>query len=606
MEYTMNYFIKRAFIISLLMLSSAFAAGEPASWDYHQSNKNIIDIRDSESNHLALLTTEDLPKEYSWTCNKFMIATINDPAGKIIGQMQMISDPKDYLLIGYNRKVWLIPQTAFQPNILPTRMPNPRVPNTHPQSQTAKTSMTRHTYPSEQTHRARTTQSSQFPSLAEALRQAHDPSMAGRQQDHSESSAVIDLTQDSETFSSQNNHMHAEVSRPAPIATQTKTPRTVRITGKKRVREDEKEETHASKRTKHDNLEWDKVAYWRINPDQTAELQLCDIEGNVLHTEAVRTKYGKRKIIQGYLNITLNKEQIILRRDPKDKANLEDNDFAAGSNAHHHCYYGETRHIRTNIKVANIEMAAYWRINPDQQDELQLCDKDGNVLHTEKVRTSYGERKLHQFNKHKGTLWLRINKKVYFFKRDSKDLTNLEKSGFAEGSNQYFKAYGKVYKNHSLAAAYWRIDPDQPGYFQLCDQNGTVLHTGKVITSKGDRKLSNGYLNITLNKEQIILRRDPKDTAILGENGFAPGQIATIWKQSTAKGVAEDLMDCEQETGVDNAVTVSPSTHYNSETDDDEELSDDLLEFCDLLEEELSNDLLKFRNLLEETLASNS
>ena len=199
----------------------------------------------------------------------------------------------------------------------------------------------------------------------------------------------------------------------------------------------------------------------------------------------------------------------------------------------------------------------------------------------------HGNRKLVERKKNRGTLRLRINKESFFFKRDFNDLTSLEKSGFAEGSDEFFRAYGKVYKNRSLAAiqsaAYWRIHPDQPRYFQLCDQDGTVLHIEEVRTQYGERKLSNGYLNIFLNNKQIKFKRDPKDTASLEENGFAEGQAANIWKPSKNCENAANAAICDHDQQQHQSVidSIKPSTpvtffaeemDYKTDSDSEDEL----------------------------------
>jgi hypothetical protein len=51
----------------------------------------------------------------------------------------------------------------------------------------------------------------------------------------------------------------------------------------------------------------------------------------------------------------------------------------------------ENPRIRTKYDF-DIKKAAYWRIAPDQNGYLQLCDKRGNVLHTEKVINDNGKK----------------------------------------------------------------------------------------------------------------------------------------------------------------------------------------------------------------------
>ncbi len=89
------------------------------------------------------------------------------------------------------------------------------------------------------------------------------------------------------------------------------------------------------------------------------------------------------------------------------------------------------------------------------------------------------------------------------------------------------------YKNVNInKAVYWRIAPDQPGYFQLLDAKGSILHTAMVLSHKGERKLVKGFLKIVCGKKSRFLRRIFNDCAVLEEHGFAPGQIAKIFRQS--------------------------------------------------------------------------
>ena len=65
--------------------------------------------------------------------------------------------------------------------------------------------------------------------------------------------------------------------------------------------------------------------------------------------------------------------------------------------------------------------------------------------------------------------------------------------------------------------AYWRIAPGEERHFELCDAEGGVLCTLSVKTKFGKlRKLNQGCLRV---KDKHI-KRAPKDTADLKENGF--------------------------------------------------------------------------------------
>ena len=281
----------------------------------------------------------------------------------------------------------------------------------------------------------------------------------------------------------------------------------------------------SAKQTKYsNNFDILKVCYWQIAPNQPGYFQLCDTKDNVLYTGRVRTKYGLRKLNSGHLHIKGN----TFKRHLNDTANLIENDFMLAPNEQIRLYspmYDNLLKRKTYFKNAQ-----YWRVHPNQLGKLQIFDKEGQILHEENVETRKGRRKL-------SNGYLKINGKQ--IRRHPHDKANLEVNGFAAGQSPrvittdeaaiidgnvaaaFNEKNGGTQPNSTdvSAFAYWQISPYQPGYFQLCDAKGNVLHTDLVITKQGLRKLNKGYLKY----KGRALRHNPNDKANLEENGFEQG-----------------------------------------------------------------------------------
>ncbi len=126
--------------------------------------------------------------------------------------------------------------------------------------------------------------------------------------------------------------------------------------------------------------------------------------------------------------------------------------------------------------------------------------------------------------------YLEINGKK--LRRDSRDIADLEKNGFAIGANDNIaicsfkrkprRKKRKKYEDVDFSeVTCWRINPDVVGELQLLNHLGLVVYTGPVQMSKASKKLPLGYLDINGMK----LRRDIRDTEDLETNGFAVGQF---------------------------------------------------------------------------------
>lgn len=298
------------------------------------------------------------------------------------------------------------------------------------------------------------------------------------------------------------------------------------LVGKKRARI-QKPET-PSKRvrySKYDTVNLSQVAYWQINPNDAATLQLCDEAGNVLHTERIRTAGRKEKKLNkdGYLRIRHNKNNHLFKCYFQDTSSLEAHGFIAGSTEKAKRYHPQAMKREAEC---DIDAVAFWRINPDpaQAKTFQLCDANGTALQTLEVLTKQSTKRI----LNKGNLRIYVKDKPYFFKRDPDDDTNLEEHGFAAGSTKKAHLYSPE-DFDVKAVAYWRIHLTQAKKIQLCDEAGNVLHTEKVKTfSEKERIVSRkkGYLYIYHKSRTYYFKRDPNDMKILEEHGFEAGSTA--------------------------------------------------------------------------------
>ncbi len=105
----MIYFTKHVLIVTLLLISPAFTAGVPASWDYLFENQSIIEIKDETGKHLEFYSDDNVPNGYTWTWDQAGTAIIKDTK-QTIKTIPLIGDPKNYMLICYQRNLYFIPR----------------------------------------------------------------------------------------------------------------------------------------------------------------------------------------------------------------------------------------------------------------------------------------------------------------------------------------------------------------------------------------------------------------------------------------------------------------------------------------------------------------
>ncbi len=300
--------------------------------------------------------------------------------------------------------------------------------------------------------------------------------------------------------------------------------------------------------SKYDGVELEKVAYWRINPDQAGEFQLCDAEGEVVYTGRVSIgkEDKKRTLNNGYLNINdahNSGKYYSFKRDPEDIAILEDHGFVEGSDEFFRVHDAAKKAGQLKYAGVEFDKVAYWRINPDQAGEFQLCDAEGEVVYTGRVSIGKEDKKRTLNNGYLNINDAHNSGKYYSFKRDPEDIAILEDHGFVEGSDEFFRVHDAAKKAGQLKyagvefdkVAYWRINPDQAGEFQLCDKDGKVLYTGSIRIGKEgeERELHNGLLRVRFKGVFYSFYRDPKDRAVLKDHGFAAGQKAFVWRKET-------------------------------------------------------------------------
>ena len=221
----------------------------------------------------------------------------------------------------------------------------------------------------------------------------------------------------------------------------------------------------------------------------------------------------------------------------------------------------------------DLESVAYWQVHPEEQGQLQLCDKDGQVLHRESVRTQQGERSLNR-----GSLRIINNGKSYSFKRHPNDKADLEANGFAPGSSESvqikgangfaldsserFQLKGANAFAESLSlltmevakqVVCWRIHPARKGFVQLIDTDGHIVHVAEVlIRSRRKRLLRRGFLGLNTEVKAFRFKRHPDDKADLEKNGFLPGQKPKVLDLFDAPIIVEE--DVVESRGMDAAV----------------------------------------------------
>ncbi len=372
----MYYFLKSYFILSFLMFSSTFSAGPPASWDYVFGNKDMIEIQDSENNYLDLQFEDELPKGYSWYYDDSNNAVIVDPQGQVIGQMQLVECPDDYIFICYKDRIYFIPCRTQQihehndlitPNSRYQKYSNTSLPFMQYSSTVLENRMQQsngqvgHATLSDALYAVDRAPMAECLQCRAEQRQEHNDFIAqhSRYQQHSisslpfiqYSSRVLEnlmprsngqvghvtirdaLRTAGFNPSHGTNTRYVEGFQSAVASTfeQESAQKAMESVGKKRVREEEITEPNPAKRIKPD-LDPKTVAYWRINPLKEGEFQLCGKDDTVLYTKSVRIKGRSRKLSHGHLRIVLKGREFCCDRDSNDTADLEKNGFAEGSN----------------------------------------------------------------------------------------------------------------------------------------------------------------------------------------------------------------------------------------------------------------------------------
>ncbi len=494
----------------------------PASWNFDPTNDDILEINDTSGQAIGLQENEATDKTWRLNSVNPNYAEILDKDGKLLRRQKTPEDQSNCRIIEYEGTPYLLPENKPSPQVAPLEIEPELIENVLHDPE----------------------MSDLFAKNADMVSPDMETPDVGSIDSDDEMSEVDPMISDDDCEMSD---IESPISSPEPSLPPSTplTPQSPEQVGRKRKQRSTGSPAaitplpvQKKTRTEEEITDLDSAVCWRVHPTRLSFFQILNQEEEVIHEEAVETFKGKRKLINGFFVITHDGSgKKSLRRNPDDKKDLVANSF------------DPTR--LDNVQIWNaikpltasiVNKAVCWRIHPNKTGFFQLLDQKNNVVYERQVKNRKRIKKLAD-GKLSLTYGSNRSKK---FARHPKDKADITQHDFAPIATQDIEVYvpnkAQPSSNKKKSKAtnsfndidfnevlYWRIAPNNLGFFQLIDKNNEVIYKGKIRLNDGKRRrLHRGTLKLMQKRRQYTLKRHQEDTEDLTANGFDPETISDV------------------------------------------------------------------------------